>query len=100
MRLPAPSAKAMAAAGWTRVDPRPWGKCSARWVHSRGWRIEHCGHPTANHPWVLYAPDGRMILTGVQYGNPPTYGTAWNSLADVIEWVASAAARTYEVRAA
>mgnify|MGYP003527984190 FL=1 len=97
MRTPPPSPKAMAAAGWTR-EPGPPGKCNARWAHVRGWRIEHCGHPTANHPWALYAPDRRMILTGVQYGNPPTFGTAWDGLADVIEWVASAPARAFEVQ--
>lgn len=66
-------------AGWTRVDPRPWTKCRARWVHASGWKLNHCGHPTALRPWALYAPDGRMVLRGAEHGDP-TKGAAWERL--------------------
>lgn len=88
----------MAAAGWTRTDPRPWGKCNARWRGPAGWRVEHCGHPTANHPWALYAPSGMMVLAGVQDGFPADHGHAWDTIGDVIAWVASAPARAFEVQ--
>lgn len=47
--------------GWERTDPRPWGKCSARYEHERGGVVAHCGHPTANHPWDAWDPDGRVL---------------------------------------
>jgi len=48
----------------------------------------NCGHPTALHPWALYNPDGKMILTGAagEHKNPE-YGTAWNNLADAVAYV-------------
>jgi hypothetical protein len=96
MRTPAPSPQVMARAGWKRVDPRPWSKCRARWLHVRGWRLEHCGHPTANHPWALYAPAGVLVLAGVQDGFPPDHGHAWDTLGDAIAWIATAPARAFE----
>ena len=63
-----------------------------------GWRVEHCGHPTANHPWALYAPSGMMVLAGVQDGFPADHGHAWDTIGDVIAWVASAPARAFEVQ--
>jgi hypothetical protein len=80
----------VASAGWTRVDPRPWGKLHARWRHPSGWRLEHCGHPTALSPWALYSPAGEMVGTGALYATPPNprYGTAWHSLAEAIPFVA------------
>jgi hypothetical protein len=94
--LPLPDIRArlsraqIASSGWTRVDPRPWTKLHARWRHPAGWRLEHCGHPTALNPWALYAPTGEMVLTGALYATPPNprYGTAWHTLAEVIPFVA------------
>lgn len=56
------SPQAMARHGWV-CTYRGLGK-HQRWSHCDGWLLEHCGHPTALHPWALYAPNGRMILTG------------------------------------
>lgn len=56
-------------------------KCNARWVHRSGWRLEHCGHPTALYPWALYRPDGALVLEGA--GGPLRridYGAAWSHL--------------------
>lgn len=89
MMRPALSPSAMAAYGWTRVDPRPWGKCSARWTHPKGWRLEHCGHPSALWPWALYNPAGELILTGA--AGPlanPRFGTGWPTLATAAAYVA------------
>jgi hypothetical protein len=83
------SPKQIQAAGWTRIDPRPWSKVRARWRHATGWRLEHCGHPTALRPWALYAPSGEMILTGV-LNTPvpdPRLGTAWVTLGDAMRFV-------------
>lgn len=80
----------MAELGWTRVDERPWHKCSARWAHVSGWKLEHCGHPTALHPWALYSPKGELVLTGI--AGPfkrPDFGTAWDTLQAAAEWVAA-----------
>lgn len=75
--------------GWTRVDPRPWGKLRAQWEHRAGWRLEHCGHPTALHPWALYDPSGEMHCTGgAGPAKNPAFGTAWNSLDDAGRYVA------------
>jgi hypothetical protein len=85
------SHKEMAKLGWTRTDPRPWGKLQAVWEHRDGWRLRHCGHPTANQPWALYDPKGAFIRTGVLYAKPPdpTKGTAWRNLRAAAEYVAS-----------
>lgn len=77
----------MCALGWSRVDPKPWRKTNARWRHRAGWRLEHCGHATSIHPWLLFTPRGRMILTGVQAKKPPHFGTAWWNLRDPAEWL-------------
>ena len=70
----APSMKEMAAFGWTRTDPQR-RKTSARWEHRDGWRLEHCGHPTANWPWALYDRNGRMVCQGVLGpARNPTFG--------------------------
>jgi hypothetical protein len=86
-----PSPKQSAAAGWTRTDPRPWTKLRARWQHVSGWRLEHCGHPTALRPWALYDPTGDMVLTGAVHG--PGLGTAWPNLATAMAYVAIAGAK-------
>lgn len=102
MRTPGVSHKRAAELGWTRVDPKPWGKLAARWLHTSGYRLEHCGHPTALRPWALYepGPDGRMVLTGAEWEGQPSsdnsgpisryrHGTAWWSLLEPMEWVAA-----------
>lgn len=75
-------------AGWTRTDPRPWTKTAARWAHVAGWRLEHCGHPTATYPWALYAPAGWMVRTGVLHGNA-AHGGAWSTLETAMGFVAA-----------
>lgn len=91
MRPPPVSRAKLARAGWARTDQRPWrSKLDARYEHLDWWRLSHCGHPTALHPWVLTDPKGRLVLTGVT--GPavrPDYGTAWTTLRQAIEWVSS-----------
>jgi hypothetical protein len=42
--------------GWTRLS-RPGDKCGTHWLHeASGWRLRHCGHPTANWPYYLVEP--------------------------------------------
>ena len=82
------STKAAAALGWSRIDGRG-GKLSAVWLHDTGWRLVHCGHPTALTPWDLRAPDGEQIRSGAQYGNAD-FGTAWPDLASAMIYVGRA----------
>lgn len=94
---------------WLRVDPKPWSKLDARWLHVLGWRLEHCGHPTALTPWALYNPSGRMVLTGAlregerndagEQISPFIHGTAWPSLRLVMSYVASPRARAHDGKA-
>lgn len=77
----------LARLGWTRVDPRPWSKCEARWSHVAGWRLEHCGHPTALWPWQLFAPTGELVLTGAALSGNPRHGRAWPNLATATAYV-------------
>jgi hypothetical protein len=70
---------AMRAAGWERTDARPWTKLRAVWRGPRGFRLEHCGHPTANYPWALYDEEQRMH---VMYN-----GRAWSTLEDAVAYV-------------
>lgn len=81
------SHKQMEQLGWRRIDPRPWSKLTARWVHGAGWQLHHCGHPTALWPWALYSPAGDMVLTGAKFSGNPKFGTAWPSLLDAAEFV-------------
>jgi hypothetical protein len=74
--------------GWERVDPRPWRTLSARWLHRTGWWLVHCGHPTANRRWALYAPDGRMHRSGGVDGRPDD-GLAWSTLGEAMAYVAT-----------
>jgi len=85
--------KAATRLGWRRVDPRPWISLRARWVHVDGWRLEHCGHPTANWPWALYDPRGAMVRTGALQGHPER-GLAWRTLTHAMGFVASLGAWT------
>lgn len=51
---------------WERLS-KPGDKCSTHWRHDSGWEVQHCGHPTANWPYLLVDPEGN------------TY-TSWNRL--------------------
>jgi hypothetical protein len=67
----------MACMGWLRLDERrdKFGS----WEHVHGWRLEHCGHPTALHPWMLYDPFGKTVLA--------PNGRAWNTLTSAMNYV-------------
>ena len=42
---------------WTK-EPTPKGlEKFGAWRHVSGWIVQHCGHPTANWPYSLIAPD-------------------------------------------
>jgi len=88
------SPKELRRRGWTA---QPKGPGAGRdYHHQDGWTISHCGHPTALWPYILTSPDGCTILTGAAFGNPPTYGTAWPTVASAVDYVAglyTAAAR-------
>ena len=44
--------------------------------------------PTALRPWILTAPDGREVRTGVWVGMSREHGTTWERLARAMIWVA------------
>lgn len=45
---------------WERDRIDAWGSAH---IHRYGdWTVEHCGHPTANFPWTIIDPEGRVIL--------------------------------------
>jgi hypothetical protein len=50
-------------AGWVRLSPQG---ANTEWGHfvytPNGADVSHCGHPTANYPYLLVAGDGRTIL--------------------------------------
>ena len=37
--------------------------CGAIWRHDSGWEIRHCGHPTANWPYILIDPKTQVGIT-------------------------------------
>jgi hypothetical protein len=40
-------------------------RAGGAWLHeSSGTQVQHCGHPTANYPYVAILPDGRWLLSG------------------------------------
>jgi hypothetical protein len=44
---------------WEREQIDPYGKAH---VHRYGdWTVEHCGHPTALFPWMIYDPEGAPV---------------------------------------
>lgn len=45
---------------WTKIATNACGK--GTYKSDCGWIIQHCGHPTANYPYMLYTPDGRPQL--------------------------------------
>lgn len=84
--------------GWVRVDPRPWSKTAARYAHARGWAIAHSGHATDMHPFLLWDPQGRLVLTGALHAEPPRpdYGTAWWTLEQATGYVLTLRGRELE----
>lgn len=45
----------MSRPGWQKFDEH-------HWVNQEGWEIEHCGHPTANWPYIARGPWEDEIL--------------------------------------
>ena len=85
------SHKAAGLLGWSRVDAKPWTanyKGFAEWQGPQGWTLSHCGHPTANYPWILRDHTGKMITTGAVDGLPDQ-GRCWPNLRMAMEYVAS-----------
>lgn len=76
----------LAREGWARVDGGS-GKCSAEYRHTSGWRLQHCGHPTANHPYLLIDPKGRAVLTGAKISGRADYGRAWDCLRYAVDFL-------------
>jgi hypothetical protein len=46
---------------WTRHAPTTPGKAGV-WAHCSGIEIHHCGHPTANYPYMIVAPGGQAFV--------------------------------------
>ena len=40
---------------WTRLG-NPKYTCHGVFLHSSGWMVKHCGHPTANWPYYIEQP--------------------------------------------
>jgi hypothetical protein len=50
-------------AGWIRLSQRGAPTCFGVFRYEpNGCIVEHCGHPTANWPYAINTPDGRMIV--------------------------------------
>jgi hypothetical protein len=47
---------------WTRKPGVAGGTCGSRHLHSSGWQVIHCGHPTANFPYYVEDTTGKMHL--------------------------------------
>jgi len=88
------SAKELRSLGWektgSRFDPGNFGRV---YTHRDGWKISHCGHPTALWPYILEDPNGHMILTGAAFSNSPHRGTAWPTVASAVDFVSSRGGR-------
>lgn len=79
------TSKELRSAGWS-ADPKPAYRC---YTHPSGWKIQHCGHPTALWPYLIFDPSGKPILTGAAFGNPATYGTAWPTVSSAVDYVST-----------
>jgi hypothetical protein len=90
------SPKELKALGWERVRrsdaPHLFGR---DFTHRDGWRITHCGHPTALWPYILEDPAGRMILTGAEISGRADYGVAWPTVASAVDYVRGRLDGTY-----
>ena len=55
---------------WVRIPGALGTKRGAEWVHRSGWRVKHCGHPTALFPYYGIRPGGderfkdELLLSG------------------------------------
>lgn len=82
------SPKELRSLGWektgSRFEPGNFGR---KYTHRDGWTISHCGHPTANWPYILEDPEGRVLLTGAAFSDRADYGTAWPSVASAVDYV-------------
>lgn len=47
---------------WTRVSSGSDPKFDTE-RHMSGWEVRHCGHPTANYPFLIVSPCGRSIVS-------------------------------------
>ena len=47
---------------WARIPGASGGSCGAEHNHASGYRVIHCGHPTALRPYYIESPDGKTIL--------------------------------------
>lgn len=47
---------------WVRFNGASGGHCGAIFVHESGWKVIHCGHPTANFPYYLESPEGFSMV--------------------------------------
>lgn len=50
---------------WVRFNGASGGHCGAIHVHESGWKVIHCGHPTANWPYYTESPDGKESRIGL-----------------------------------
>jgi hypothetical protein len=48
--------------GWVRLE----GGVAGRWLHSSGWIVRRCGHPTALWPYYAEPPErpDQMLIPG------------------------------------
>jgi hypothetical protein len=66
--------------GWTRIDPRPWGKLGAVWRRDHGGlELHHCSHPTALRPWFIVDGKGARVTS-----------QTFSRLVEAIAWIAKA----------
>ena len=54
---------------WTEYGKGKISRCS---IHSSGWKIDHCGHPTATWSWSATSPRGEFVVAW--------HGHAWRSI--------------------
>lgn len=71
----------MKRSGWTSHGK---GKVGRFDEHVSGWRVLHCGHPTALWPWYAESPDGKMVVSESGY--------AWRKLETAREHIEQALA--------
>lgn len=90
------SPKQLQREGWTRQAPKV-AQFGASYTHVTGWQIQHCGHPTANWPYLLLDPSGEMVLTGILYSGNRRYGVAWPNVAQAAAFVKTQVSREAEV---
>lgn len=67
---------------WERFAPSCPGK-GATYVHTTGWVVRHCGHPTANWPYEVIDPGGGSHVRTNGYG----FRTVRDALAAADEFV-------------